>query len=177
MLVYKRGKRKVIANYKFDEIYKYYVERWGSKALPKSKVRAFYKRMFPEIVKLMVFENLDYRMPAKLGSIRVKKKLIEPVLNDEGNVDARRLSVNWKKTKQYWQKLYVGKTEEEIKLIENKPLIRETNDHTNGYRLTWFWDKLTTTIKNQSAYYIDIARDNDNILSRGAKMNNLNFYL
>jgi len=176
MLVYQRGKRKVLADYKFDDIYTFYKERYKDKALPKSVVKKIYQKVFPDIVKLMVFDNLDYRMPARLGYIRVKKKLVEPKLDEDGNIDARRLSVDWKKTKRYWQKLYPDKNEEELKAIKDKPLVRELNDHSNNYRVVWFWDKTTSNLKNQNAYYINMTRDNDRILSSGVKTNKLNFY-
>jgi hypothetical protein len=124
----------------------------------------------------MVFETLDYRMPSHLGYLRVKKKLVEPKLYENGDIDTRRLSVNWKKTKQLWQKIYPEKTAEEIKNIKDKPLVRELNEKTNGYRMTWFWDKSTCNLKNQTAYYIKITRDNCRILSGGIRSNKLNFY-
>lgn len=176
MLTFKRGCRRVKADYKFNEIYNFYKEQYGDKALPKETVRIIYSKLFPGIVKLMVFETLDFRMPAHLGYIRVKKKLVEPKLYDNGELDTRRLSVNWKKTKQLWQKIYPDKTAEEIKLIEGKPIVRELNENTEGYRLTWFWDKTTCNLKNQTAYYIDITRDNDKILSKAVQTNALNFY-
>jgi hypothetical protein len=176
MLQFNRGKGKVVADYKFNDIYKFYKERYGDKALSREVVHELYKRLFPEIVKLIVFDNLDYRMPARLGSLRIKKKEVVPRIDEKGNLDVRRLSVNYKATKRLWEKLYPGKTAEEIKQIKNKPLIRELNDHSNNYRVTWFWNKVTSNLKNQTAYYINISRDNDKILSRGVKTNNLNFY-
>jgi hypothetical protein len=176
-LTYLRGKGKVLADYKFNDIYQFYQELYKEKALPKSVVKEIYKKLFPAIVKMIVFDNLDYRMPARLGYLRVRKKLVEPKLDKEGNVDARNLSVDWKKTKRYWKKLYPDKTGEEIKQIEDKPLVRETNDKTGGYRMSWYWDKLTCNIKNQSAYYVNLTRDNDRILSNGIKYNHLNFYM
>ena len=177
MLIYKRGKRKVLADYAFDDIYKFYKERYGDKALPKPVVHKIYKSVFPEIVKLMVFENLDYRMPARLGSLRVKKKLVEPKIDKDGNLDTRRLSLNYKATKRLWEKLYPDKTAEEIKQIKGKPVVRETNDHSNNYRATWFWNKLTCNIVNQSAYNVKLTRGNCMVLSHGVKNNKeLNFY-
>ena len=177
MLVYKRGNRHVLADYKFDAIYNYYKERWGEKALPKDKVKLIYQKLFPAIVKLMVFENLDYRMPSRLGYLRVKKKLVEPKIDMNGNLDTRNLSVNWKKTKRLWQEVYPNKNGEEIKLIEGKPIVRELNEHSNNYRVMFFWDKLTCNIKNQSAYFVKMTRDNCTTLSHGVKHNNLHFYL
>jgi hypothetical protein len=176
MLVYPRGNRKILADYKFKEIYNFYKERYKEDALPRHIVKEIYKRLFPEIVKLMVFENLDYRLPARLGSLRIKKKEVGPRINQDGKLDTRGLSVNWKKTKQLWQKIYPDKTANEISSIEGKPVVREMNEHSNGYRLIWFWDKSTCNVKNQSAYIINITRDNDKILSSAVKTNNLNYY-
>lgn len=176
MLIFKRGKRKVLADYKFEEIYNYYSERYGEKALPRATVKELYSKLFPEIVKLMVFDTIDYRMPARLGYLRVKKKKIEPKLDVDGNLDLRRLSVDYKKTKKLWEEIYPGKTAEEIKAIEDKPVVRELNESNGGYRVTFFWDKTTCNIPNQSAYYIKMTRGNCKILSHGVKHNNLNFY-
>lgn len=173
---FKRGPRKILADYKLDEIYNFYKELHGEKALPRSTMREVYKRLFPAIVELMVFDNFELRLPARLGHIRVKKKLVEPKLDENGNIDARRLSVDFKKTKKLWQKLYPGKTAKELKAIKDKPLVRELNEDFNGYRVTWFWDKTICNIPNQSAYYIKMTRDNCRILSNGVKYNNLNFY-
>jgi len=177
MLTYKRGKRKVIADYKFNDIYKFYKKNYdGRHLLSKQEVRALYKEMFPEIVKLIVLDNLQYRMPANLGYLRVKKKRVEPTLDNNGNLDTRTLSIDWKATKKLWQKLYPDKTADEISLIDNKPVIRELNEHTDGYRFTWFWEKLTSSLPNQSAYYLELTRDNDQILSKAGRINNLNFF-
>ena len=176
MLTYKRGKRKIIADYKFDEIYNFYQEQYGEKALPRDVVRKIYSKIFPGIVKLMVFETLDFRMPAHLGYLRVKKKEVTPKIDVSGELDTRKLSVNWKKTKKLWQDIYPDKTAEEIKDIEGKPVVRELNDHSDNYRMSWFWDKSTCKVKNQNAYYIDLTRTNDQILSSGIKYNDLNFY-
>jgi len=176
MIAYKRGPSRVKADYKMDEIYVFYKERYGDKALPRSVVHKIFKRLFPGIIKLMVFENLDYRMPARLGSLRVRKKLVGPKIDKDGNLDTRDLSINYKATKKLWEKMYPGKTAEEIKAIEGKKIIRETNDHTDNYRLYWYWDKLTSNLLNQSAYYLDICRDGDMVLSHAVKHNNLNFY-
>lgn len=176
MLTYKRGPGKNPADYKFAEIFAFYKETYKDTALPKDVVRKLYSKLFPAIVKLMVFENLDYRMPSRLGYIRVKKKLREPKLYENGDLDTRGLAINWKATKKLWQKIYPDKTAEEIKAVEGKPLVRELNEDNGGYRLMWYWDKSTSAAKNQNAYYINLSRSNDQILSKGVRFNNLNFY-
>lgn len=176
MLAYRRGKRKVIADYKFDDIYKYYKKNNPNNYLDKQTVRKLYKEMFTHIVKLIVLDNFQFRMPCNLGDLRIKKKEVQPRLNEDGELDTRHLSIDWKTTKQLWEKKYKGKTAEEISQIPNKPLVRELNDHTDGYRYVWYWERLTSNVPNQSAYNIDMTRTNDQILSRASKTNNLNFF-
>jgi len=175
--VYRRGRRKIIADYSFEDIYKFYKEQYGDEALPRGVVKEIYKRVFPEIVKLIIFETLDYHMPARLGYIKIKKRKVMPTLNEDGELDVHKLSINWKKTKRLWMKLYPDKTAEEIKQIPGKPVIRELNEHTDGYRFKWFWDKTTSNVKNQTAYYIDMTRSHDKMLAVASRTNNLNFYL
>jgi len=175
MLTYKRGPGKNPADYKFAEIFAFYKETYKDAALPRDVVRKLYSKLFPAIVKLMIFENLDYRMPVRMGYLRVKKKAVAPSIDSSGNLDTRGLSVDYKKTKRLWQKLYPDKTAEEIKAIEGKPIVRELNEHSNGYRLVFFWDKTTSNLSNQNAYYVKLTRTNCQTLSHGAKYNNLNF--
>lgn len=175
MLTYKRGNRKLIADFKFNDIYKFYKKN-SDNPLPKSLVKTLYKEMYTELIKLIVLDNFQFRMPNKLGYLRVKKKVVEPKLNKEGELDTRALSINWKKTKLLWQSKYEGMTAEEISAIPNKPVIRELNEHTDGYRFMWFWEKLTSSTPNQSAYYIEMTRTNKKILSQASKTNKLNFF-
>jgi len=176
MLTYKRGKRKVIADYKIDDIYRFYCESSPDNYVSKQMMHTLFKEMFPSIVKMIVLDNFQFRMPANLGDLRIKKKITKPSINDKGELDTHRLSIDWKTTKALWLQKYPDKTAEEIKSIEDKPVIRELNEHTDGYRYVWYWDKLTTNIPNQSAYYLDMTRTNDQILSGASKTNDLNFY-
>jgi hypothetical protein len=177
MLNYRRGKRKVIADYKTDDIYKFYKQKYGDEALSRKAFMKILKETLPELVKLMIFENFEFSMPARLGTMRIKKKLVEPKLDENGDLDVRSLSVNYKKTKELWEELYPDKTPEEIKEIKDKPLVRELNEHTDGYRFIWYWDRLTCNIPNQSAYSIDMTRTYDRQLSNAAKtIKNLDYY-
>jgi hypothetical protein len=177
MLAYRRGKSRVIADYSFDDIYKYYKSLYKDKSyLSKKQVKALYKEVFTEIAKMIVLDNLQFRLPANLGYLRIKKKYVEPTINENGELDTRRLSIDWKATKKLWQERYPGMSSEELKKIKNKPVIRELNEHTDGYRYVWYWEKLTSTVPNQTAYYIDMTRTNDQILSRASKVNHLNFF-
>lgn len=177
MLAYKRGKSKVKADYKFNDIYKYYKSLYSDDSyLSKQQLRELYKEIFENIVKMIVLDNMQFRMPANLGYLRIKKKRTEPTINKEGELDTRLLSIDWKATKQLWQEKYPGMTSKEIAAIPDKPVVRELNEHTDGYRYVWFWEKLTSTVPNQAAYYLNMTRTNDQILSGASKVNHLNFF-
>lgn len=176
MLQYKRGPRRIIADYKKEDLYEYYLEKYDNN-VNKIVYSQILKRFFSELIHLMIFENLEYNMPARLGALRIKKKLSKPRLDENGNLDLRGLPINWKKTKEYWQKLYPDKSPEEIKAIKDKPLVRELNEHTDGYKVMWKWDKITCNIPNQSIYQLDMTREYDRLLSKAAKtVKNLEYY-
>lgn len=176
MLQFKRGKRKILADYKTDDIYKFY-KTISKKPVSKSKFRAVLKDLFPELIKMIIFRNFDFRFQGGIGNLSVRKRKVEVKLNEDGSLDTSRLSINWKKTKKYWQELYPGKTAEEIKAIKDKPVIRELNDHTDGYRVYWNWDKRTSTVPNQIAYKLDMNREYDRLLSGAVRsVKKLDFY-
>jgi len=177
MLNYKRGNRKILANYKTYDIYKHYRTKHGNDAVDRKTFMKVLKDILPQLILLMIYENFEFSIPARLGTLRIKKKLVEPKLDENGDLDVRSLSINYKKTKELWTKLYPDKTPEEIKEIKDKPLVRELNEHTDGYRFIWYWDRLTCNIPNQSAYSLDMTRTYDRQLSNAAKtIKNLDYY-
>lgn len=176
MLTFKRGKRKVLAAYASNDIYDYYKTHYD-RVVSKSVFMKILKDLYAEIMNMIIFENLDFVLPAHMGSLRIKKKKIELSINKDGKLDKRRFTVNWKKTKEYWGKLYKDKTAEELKEIKDKPVIIELNEHSDGYRYTWFWDKTTCNALNQSAYYFDAIRKYDTLIAKASKtVRDLNYY-
>jgi len=134
------------------------------------------RTFYPEIIKYMIFNNYEYLLPSRLGSFRIKKKKIEPTLDKDGNLNVGKLSVDYKKTKKLWEELYPDVTAKDLKQIKDKPLIRELNEHTDGYRCFWFWDKMTCNVLNQSAYVLEMTRTNKQLLSKAVRTNELEFY-
>ena len=177
MLRFQRGNRLIIADNKTEDIYKFY--KTNKNDIPKVNKSIFHnllKDAYPEIIKMVVLDNTPFKMP-RMGALRVKKKLVQPSLSSDGLLNKIHLSIDYKKTKQYWEKLYEGKTPEEIHKIEGKPIIRELNEHTDGYRVHWHWDKNNCSLINKSYYQLLMTRTNKLFLSHSVKtINNLNFY-
>jgi len=180
MLSFKRGNRKEIANFKTLDVYKLYRQRRRDKELDYVEYGQFARilQTFNEnIINLMVHENVDFNMSHRTGSLRVRKKPVRVKLKDNGDVDKRNLSVNWKKTKEYWIKKYPGLTAKQITDIPNKKLIYELNEHTEGNRFVFYWDKITCNLINQSAYVFNPTRSNKQKLTVALKtIKNLNYY-
>ena len=107
---------------------------------------------FNKLLIQQVIENsFEYRLPYRLGFLRVKKckNVIEVV---DGKINTVRLKPDWDACWDYWNRIYEGKTRAEIVAIPNKKLIYHYNDSTDGYYYKFFWDRKQCAIKNQAMY-------------------------
>ncbi len=156
MYNFKRNKKKIKADFGLKDLYQFYKSR------PKNPVdnKTFgniMREYNTEILRLIIFEGLDYTMYARLGSLRIRKFDNSLKLNKDGEV-RNKLRPDWGKTRAKWAQLYPGKTAEEIKSIPNKPIIYHLNEHSDGYIFKWFWDKTTSNLVNQSVYKFEPVR-------------------
>ena len=178
MAYWGRGDRKVIADYKTKDIYKFYKEKNKDRAKDYSTFCRVWERFITIRMQMVIFDNLELYMPYRLGSLRVRIGSSIYKLNKQGEVEMKRIPINWNKTVEEWQtNLYPGKTLAELKQIRNKPLIRELNEHSDGKKLFWFWDKYTSNIRNKTAYRLEMVRGLDRMLStKVKKIKRLDYY-
>lgn len=156
MVYFKRGSNKVQVDYTSKDVFKFYKDKYSGK-ISNKKFRKILQEYNQEILRMIVFDGLDYSMGYRLGSIRIKKFDNSLKLNEDGEI-ANKLRPNWDKTLKKWSELYPDKTPEEIKEIPDKPVVYHLNEHTDGVVFRWFWDKVTSNIKNQSAYKFEPVR-------------------
>jgi len=156
MLNFKRNKSKVKADYSTNDLYEYYCSR-SKNPVSKKTYSSAIREYNTEILRLIVFDGLDYTMHGRVGSFRIRKFDNSLRLNKDGEV-ANKLRPDWFKTKRKWLELYPEKTAEEIKAIPNKPIIYHLNEHSDGYVFKWYWDKTTSNIKNQTVYKFEPIR-------------------
>jgi hypothetical protein len=155
--MYLRGKGKLTTDFGLDDCYKFYAKTY-SNTVDKHIYRNVCNEFNTEMLRKVVYDGQDFDLGSRLGFIRIRK------FNNKLKVDKttgkikNKLKVDWGKTLAYWKKLYPDKTPEEIKLIENKPLIYHINDHTDQWVMKWHWDKITSNVKNQSAYRFEPNR-------------------
>lgn len=167
---FKRGKRKILADYKTRDIYRYYRED-GGEVSDYSKFVDILSEFNEELIKSIINESYEFIMPRRLGSIRIRKKKVKIQFNEDGTIDKNRFTPDWVKTKKFWSEKYKGLSDEEIAKIPDKKIIYNLNDHTDGYRFGWYWDKVTSNIRNQSAYRLEITRNWNNYFAKQLKTN------
>ena len=141
--------RRIKITHSIINAYRFYKHEGGS--LKEKK----YKRIAYEINKavsnLIITESFEYRIPYGLGFLRIRKKKLKFTLKD-GKIDINKNIIDWKKTWNYWCKQYPDKIRNEIKKIPGKGVFFQTNEHTNGEIMRWYWDKRISKVKNVLTY-------------------------
>jgi len=157
MFKIKRGEAKNKTDFGVPELYEFY-KNHSDNFIPRKVFRELLSEYNTEILRLIVYDGLDYSMNHRIGSLRIKKMDNSLRLGKDGEV-ANKLMVNWPKTHKLWSDKYPGKTFEEVKKIPDKPLVYHLNEHSDGYVFKWYWDKFTSNLKNQSAYRFRAIRN------------------
>lgn len=175
----KRGSNKIQIDFSAPDIYKHYVDTTGNpKKLSQKQYTTITKEFFETVTDMMIFDNIEFTFPKRLGNIRILKYKTKIKLNSEGKLDKRVLRPDWGKTRKLWKKEYPDKTWEEIVQIKNKPVVFHENKHTEGFSHMWKWDRTTCNVPNYVAYSLEISRHNDRKLAKALKNedNELDFY-
>ena len=167
-MAYKRGEGKNNADYALRSLYKEY----------KSKVEnpidyKIYSEILKEynerIINNIIYSALEYKMPYRLGYIRIQRRKKTPYVNNNGEIVSGHLGIDWQKSLALWRKKYPGLSDEELKNIPNKKRLNYLNEHTNGYSARFFWDKNLSNVKNQSCYVFKSTRTAKETLAKYIK--------
>lgn len=119
---------------------------------------------------LMIYDNFEYKLPARLGYLLVTKKKITPYIGKDGEYK-NPLPVNWKETLALW--------EEDSNAKIAKKLIRYDNKHFNGNLAKWTHSKKTAIFTWKSAYAFVACRTAKTMLGAAILDTNINvdYYL
>lgn len=102
-------------------------------------------------------EGVDF--PNNKGSLRITKKKTYTARNpDHPEVRMPYFHKDWKTS------MEVGK------------VIPSYNDHSDGYKFKWTWEKLGSQLKHQAIISIDIIRKWDRYLAKHIKAGNQDYY-
>lgn len=167
-----RGVRN--AGNKSDALYKFYMknlkpvksliteeETLGSYNIKKKEYRDILMDINNEVMDLIISEGFEFRLPYRLGTLRIRKKKIKYRFKEDGTLDTQNLKVDWKSTNDLWNK------DEEAK--KNKTVVFHTNAHTNKYLLGFFWSKRTSKSRNLSVISFHASRANKRRLAKVSK--------
>lgn len=164
----KKGKIKVTKG--MSDAYKYYKANYKNEhAITQTEYSVIFKEVMERMMFRIIFEAADIKLPAGVGNLRIKKRPVKIKFNPNGTLCRKGLRVDWQATKDLWA------TDQEAK--DNKQVIFHFNEHTDRYNLSFYYDKRTSLMKNQSAYKFKPARKWGRLLNEAVKRNpKLNFY-
>jgi hypothetical protein len=165
-----RGKGKIKTDKGIREAYKIYKEEGG--ILKYSLFSKIIREANDSIIDLIIKESLEFNMPRRIGTLRIRKFPTKTV-DKNGNSIYKRRRPDWAKTKKLWAEKYPGKTMEELKQIPDKPLVRHLNEHSNQYAYTFHYNKNLGKYKNKSTYSFTPARGAKNLLAATIKDPNI----
>ncbi len=156
-MIYKRTEGKYKADIGNTELYKYYLKgvkpieslsggkTIGSYSISQTEYTTILEDINSSIIRLIVLENFEFKIPCNLGYISMKQKKVEFKLDADGSLNTKNLSIDFKATNALWD------TDEEAR--KNKIKIFHTNEHTNGNRMSYWWSKKGAKTKGIKAYY------------------------
>lgn len=153
------------------EIYTYYksllkkYERVLSYDVFSNLLRDFNK----ELARMMIEEGVEFKMPNRLGSLRLRKYKSRLRFNEDGSIDKSKLPVDWGKTRKLWMEEYPDIDPKDWKKIKDKPLVYHLNEHTDGYRILVYWNKKGSNADNRSVYSFVFTSVNNRHLGRVLK--------
>jgi len=115
------------------------------------KYRAICEDFNKRIIDKILLKAFEFKMPYRLGSLRIRKKLMNYSKKNK-------LKIDWQATNQ------------------QKKVMYHLNDHTNGFNYRWFWSKINAVIKNKSVYSFQATRTNKRRLAALLKNNEVDFF-
>ena len=124
---------------------------------------------YSHISRMMIYDAYAFYSPNRVGEFNIVK--YKPtMLTKDGELRKEALKVDWATTKSSWEKIYGMKYDvDEFKKIKDKPLVYFSNDHSDGWEYRWNWNKITSTLKNQSKMYFKPSRTNKRLLATAIK--------
>jgi hypothetical protein len=171
-------KFKLREKHGLPEIYKFYRlkftkrERECSEFVDYKTFAGIIKDFNKELIRIIIEEGSEFKLPVRMGYFRIQKFRKKIRFKPDGTIDKSSLRVDWNATKKLWAKEYPGKTMEDLKKIEKKPLVYFLNEHTDGYLYKFFWNKKGSNARNRGIFTARFADDNHRYLAKVLKDEN-----
>lgn len=87
------------------------------------------------VLKDVIEQGKDYMLPSKLGSLRVKKRMLNFKFKDTGDINLRSTGcgVDWGSTRKMWKEYPETK--------EQKKVLYYTNNHSGNWKYSFVWNR------------------------------------
>lgn len=174
-----RGEGNYKSSFGGNTGYRYWKKKYKAKKynLPQ-KVHGYILKDFGiALMNLMLFSNLEFKVPHRLGNFRVLKTKASPKLTEDGKFDKKSLPIDYGTSQKMWKEMYPNLTRAEINALPNKKYAYYTNEHTNGYIMKFHWIKMLCSVKNNKIYSFKLSRDLQIYMGQIIKSNpQLDFY-
>lgn len=161
--------------YGLPEIYTFFKKKFTKKEKESSafidykKFSSVIKDFNQELSRMIIEDGIEFKIPLRLGYVRIKKYKKKPQLNPDGTLDKKNMSINWKATKELWVREYPGLNSQQLKQIHGKPLVYHLNEHTDGYGFLLYWNKKGSNAQNRSIYSLVFTFTNNRHMARVLK--------
>ena len=100
----------------------------------------------------------DFYLPYNLGTLGIRKVKKKAFITADGKVSLNHIPIDYQATKRLWAK--------DPEAMKAKKVIRQLNEHTNGFKYYFYWDRCTSSITHQSMYKFRAARTLQRTLSK-----------
>lgn len=141
------------------DAYAHYKKKKGNPIVSRKEYVDICHRLNRKISEKIIKESIEFKIPFKLGTLSIVKYEQKITIRD-GKIQKNRLVVDWEATWKYWNEIYTGMTNKEIRNIKGKIPIYQTNEHSNGYIMRWLWNKNGTYFQNKTAYKFKPTKQN-----------------
>lgn len=159
-----RGTGRNNATFKTPQLYKFYKALDPKRAVSERVYSKVLGEINEKIFDMIIMDNFELVIPYSLGKKRIKKCKIRLKLKEDGTLDTSRLIPDWKTTLALWAK------DEECKAA--KQIVYLTNQHTNGYKFHFFWNKTINRrlkVKNLGVMCFRATKTTRQTLAKGLK--------
>ena len=154
MAYFGRGKNKVQGVYAKRAMYDDYIKDKDVESAYYIPTTLYYKiigEFYKKITDEILLNNKTFKMPYKLGTLRVcKTKVMLKYLTTFG--------VDWPATTELHKRVY------------------HLNEHSRGYRYYFYWGKTRTYVPNLFFYRLVMSRTNKRRLAKLIKVNKYDYY-
>lgn len=167
-----KSEEKIKTHINSPETYKYYKDnnfgrnRSSEFYVSKTLYGKFLKMFFEEIMNKVIYDNYEFKMPYRIGTLFIRKQKPSVKIID-GKIRSS-YPVDWNETLKLWDR------DKEAK--DKKIIVKNLNKHTNGYSFKIVYSRQLANYKNKYAWWFVPTRQHKLKLKNASKSGKVDYY-